>query len=124
MPFDHAPFEAYRPVFEDAGWTQMGTFEWTAHSAGWAEEWAVQRQAPLDAFQVRAPCRWAPAHTARVAGPPLHALQGWARCDRTAAGAPRTGAREEAIGVCDKHRMGFLNLKKTTKIECGEPSER
>ena len=34
MPYGHCPFEAYRPVFEDAGWTQMGTFEWSAHSAG------------------------------------------------------------------------------------------
>lgn len=24
MPYDECPFEAYRPVFEDAGWTQMG----------------------------------------------------------------------------------------------------
>ena len=50
-PYGACPFEAYRPVFEDAGWTQMGTFEWTAHSAGWAEQWAVQRQSPLDGFQ-------------------------------------------------------------------------
>ena len=34
VPYGHCPFEAYRPVFEDAGWTQMGTFEWSAHSAG------------------------------------------------------------------------------------------
>ena len=46
-----APMEAYRPVFEDAGWTQAGTYEWVIHSAGWAEEWAVQRQSPLNSFQ-------------------------------------------------------------------------
>lgn len=46
-----APMEAYRPVFEDAGWTQAGTYEWVVHSSGWAEEWAVQRQSPLNSFQ-------------------------------------------------------------------------
>ena len=46
-----APMEAYRPVFEDAGWTQAGTYEWVIHSAGWADEWAVQRQTPLNSFQ-------------------------------------------------------------------------
>ena len=45
------PMEAYRPIFEDAGWTQAGTFEWTIHSAGWATEWARQTQAPIRGFQ-------------------------------------------------------------------------
>ena len=36
--------EAYRPIFEDAGWTQAGSFEWTLHSLGWAHEWANNTQ--------------------------------------------------------------------------------
>ena len=38
------PMEAYRPIFEDAGWTQAGSFEWTLHSRGWAHEWANNTQ--------------------------------------------------------------------------------
>ena len=45
------PMEAYRPILEDAAWTQAGTYEWSVHTGAWAKEWAKNTQAPLKSFQ-------------------------------------------------------------------------
>lgn len=41
------PLEAYRPVLEDTAAVAWGTYEWTAHTAAWASEWAENRQTPF-----------------------------------------------------------------------------
>lgn len=42
----NARLEAWRPVLEDATAPNEGMWEWTVHSAAWAAEWAVNKQAP------------------------------------------------------------------------------
>ena len=53
--------EAYRPLFEDAGWTQAGSFEWVVHSRAWASEWANNTQAGVT--DVPDPSVWPEPHS-------------------------------------------------------------